>query len=380
MHSMQTNSCRLCGSKDLNKCLDLPRSTQNISKLLTKEELENDKPVNIQVFQCGDCRFVQLINTLEDDFYDEYIMTVSHSELMNNFQLEQAEYFVSKYNLRDATIIELGCGDGNFLSHLKTFAHRSIGLEPSNSFRKLAVEKGHKVLSEYVTAEKSLDGAPYDAFITREVLEHVPYPNDFLKAIRKSLAPNAIGLVEVPCLEKAIKYNRFYDFFADHLNYFTLSTLRFALEKNGFRVLELMHGMNEEFNIAIVQNTGENEFGKLQQSVEEVCGSINTEIKNTKGKVAVYGSGAKGLTVLANAGITEKEVAFVMDADPHKQGLFTQVSHLPVVSPDILRSQQPDLIIITAMAYKDEIIDTLRNKYNYLGKLMALDTNNLKEV
>lgn len=377
---MQFNNCRICDSNKLSLCLDLPKSTRNISKLLKDTELNKDYPINLKVYKCDTCSFVQLNKTLEDDYYDDYVMTVSHSDLMNNFQLEQAKYFVEEYKLHNARIIEIGCGDGNFLSHLKKFAPMSIGLEPSISFRSLAVEKGHEVLSDYVSPDKNLPGAPYDAFITREVLEHVVDPNEFLGSIRGSLNDGAIGLVEVPCLEKALMQNRFYDFFADHLNYFSLSTLKFVLEKNGFKVLELMHGMNDEFNVAIVQKTTMNEFSKMQKSVDSVCSSIRHEISKTQGKVAVYGSGAKGLTILSNSNLMANDIKYVIDSDPHKQGLYTPVSHLPVVSPDVLLDESPDLIIITAMAYKDEIVDTLRNYYHYTGKLMALDSWGLVEV
>lgn len=377
---MQFNNCRICDSDKLSLCLDLPRSTRNISKLLKNKELTKDYPINLKVYKCNICSFVQLNQTLEDDFYDDYVMTVSHSDLMNSFQLDQAKHFVEEYNLQNARIIEIGCGDGNFLSHLKKFAPMSIGLEPSTSFRQLAVSKGHEVLSDYVSSDKDLPGAPYDAFITREVLEHVIDPNEFLKSIRRSLTDGAIGLVEVPCLEKALRQNRFYDFFADHLNYFSLSTLKFVLEKNGFKVIELMHGMNDEFNVAIVQNTMLNEFVAMQSSIDSVCSSIRHEISKVQGKVAVYGSGAKGLTILSNANVTVDNIEYVIDSDPHKQGLFTPVSHLPVVSPEVLLNESPDLIIITAMAYKDEIVDKLRTYYHYKGKLMALDSWGLVEV
>jgi SAM-dependent methyltransferase len=377
---MQFNNCRICGSDKLGLCLDLPKSTRNISKLLKDTELSKDFPINLKVYKCDICSFVQLNQSLEDDFYDDYVMTVSHSYLMNKFQFEQAKNFVEQYGLQGVRIIEIGCGDGNFLTHLKKFAPLSIGLEPSLSFRQLAIEKGHEILSDYVSSDSDLPGAPYHAFITREVLEHVPNPNEFLKSISRSLSEGAIGLVEVPCLEKALRKNRFYDFFADHLNYFSLSSLKFVLEKNGFTVLELMHGMNDEFNVAIVKKNSVNEFAAMQKSIDSVCSSIRHEISKVQGKVAVYGSGAKGLTILSNANVTVDDIEYVIDSDPHKQGLFTPVSHLPVVSPDVLLNESPDLIIITAMAYKDEIVDKLRTYYHYKGKLMALDSWGLVEA
>ncbi|WP_163540404.1 methyltransferase domain-containing protein, partial [Klebsiella pneumoniae] len=76
----------------------------------------------------------------------------------------------------------------------------------------------------YVTADRRLADGPFDGFVTRQVLEHVPDINDFLIGIRRNLKPGAYGLIEVPSLEKALEDRRFYDFFPDHLNYFSLET------------------------------------------------------------------------------------------------------------------------------------------------------------
>jgi hypothetical protein len=64
------------------------------------------------------------------------------------------------------------------------------------------------------------------------VLEYILDVIGFLLAIRESLKPGATGLVQVPSLEQ--EGARFYDFFPDHLNYFSARTLRLALERTSY--------------------------------------------------------------------------------------------------------------------------------------------------
>ncbi|GBF52512.1 hypothetical protein N0824_00358 [Microcystis sp. 0824] len=365
--------CRLCYSNNLEKCLYLPHSSPNISKLLKKTELNQDKPIDVHVYNCKQCGFVQIADILESSYYDDYLMTISHSPQMRTYQLSQASNFVQKYNLVGKRLVEIGCGDGNYLGYLRDLGTVSLGIEPSASFRDLAISKGLKVFSGYVSCDHLIPESPYDAFVTRQVLEHIPDIHQFLQGIRLSMRENAVGLVEVPSLEQAIENSRFYDFFPDHLNYFSQRTLRYALLSNGFSVLDLRRGMNGEYLEAIVKVDPQPSFQALQESVETLTRDIAcllTQARSQGKRVAIWGSGAKGITTLAVARVSGIE--YVIDSDPYKQGLFTPVSHLPVVSPEELRKNPVDIVIITAMAYRDEIINQLRNNLKFTGAISFL--------
>ena len=65
-------------------------------------------------------------------------------------------------------------------------------------------------------------------------------------------------------------------------------------------------------------------------------------------------------------------VSYVIDTDPHKQGLFTPVLHLPIHSPEILNIQPVDTILITALAYTNEILDQL-NQINFKGASFGIN-------
>lgn len=365
--------CRLCGCARLDVVLHMSRLPLNIQRLFTSEELHQDRSTSLSVYRCASCHFVQLCDTLSEDYYEDYLMTTSHSGQMQNYQRDQARDFVSRFDLRGKHVREMGCGDGNFLRHLQDAGAIVSGIEPSGRFRALAIEKGYVVEEGYVTAERALDGAPFDAFVTRQVLEHVPAVNDFLSGIRRNLKAGAVGLIEVPSLEKAIRDRRFYDFFPDHLNYFSLATLELACRLNGFEVIDSYFGMYDEYNIALVRNPYEDDFVPVQQCVVNLSADLRAFVDRNKSagrRVAVWGAGAKGLSVLAEAGISDIDV--LVDGDPHKRDLITPVSHLKVRDPIELRDFDNGAIIITAMAYRQEIERTLIEEYGFRGELAVL--------
>ena len=365
--------CRLCGSNQLGTYLTLENAPRNIQHLLTRNQLDSDSAITLSVYQCKECGLVQLTEALGLGYYDEYLMTASHSPQMKTFQRSQASDFVSRFDLVGKRIIDIGCGDGNYLQYLDEAGAIAYGIEPSRPSRQIAQAQSSQILDGYVGRQQLIPGTPYDAFVTRQVLEHVPDPNDFLLGIHQALSSTGVGLVEVPSLEQSAEGGRFYDFFPDHVSYFSSLTLRHALVRNGFEVLGVSRGMNGEYSVALVRKAQEYDSVTLRHTLGAITQELRAfvEDRRLQGKrVAVWGAGGKGVTVLAVAQV--RGVAYVVDSDPHKQGRFTLVSHLPIFAPEKLLSDPVDAVIITAMAYHDEILNELRGALGFRGSVALL--------
>ncbi len=76
----------------------------------------------------------------------------------------------------------------------------SLGVEPSYSGIRGARELGVEILQQYVTAETTL-GRTFDVILASEVVEHVPDPREFLRAMRVHLAPDGVLLLTTPAAE-----------------------------------------------------------------------------------------------------------------------------------------------------------------------------------
>lgn len=370
---MPIDNCRLCGQPEPRTVLSLARVPRNIQRLFKPEELDQDRAVDLDVLQCTRCGFVQIAPLLEDAYYDDYLMTTSHSRQMQDYQRRQAVDFVNRHGLVGKRVHEMGCGDGSYLDHLASAGALASGIEPSRRFRELALARGFAVDSGYVSVDRALAGGPFDGFVTRQVLEHVPDIHSFLGGIWHNLLPGAHGLVEVPSLEKALVDHRYYDFFPDHVNYFSLATLRLALECNGFDVLETRHDMFDEYNVAIVRRREQPDLAPVQHTVDALGSDLRATLQRYRAsgrKVAIWGAGGKGLSVMAEAGI--REVDLLVDGDPHKHGLLTPVSNLLVQPPSALLSHDIAAVVITAMAYRHEIERSLREDFGFGGEVYIL--------
>jgi putative ubiquitin-RnfH superfamily antitoxin RatB of RatAB toxin-antitoxin module len=148
----------------------------------------------------------------------------------------------------------------------------------------------------------------------REVFEHVPDPNDFLAGVRASLTDDGVGLVEVPSLEQALEHHRFYDFFPDHVNYWSVATLGRALERNGFLVLEVTRGMNGEYLQASVRVDAGRDLRALAASVATVRDALRAAgMKHAGAAVGIYGKRVAEDTVLASGDRVEVYRPLLLD-------------------------------------------------------------------
>jgi hypothetical protein len=88
--------------------------------------------------------------------------------------------------------------------------------------------------------------------------------------------------------------------------------------------------------------------------------------------VAAYGAAAKGITLLNACLVTNKDIEFVADRNPHKQGKWLPGSRIPVVSPDAIFDTMPDDVIILPWNLTHEISRSLMGYVAQGGRLWTL--------
>jgi len=366
-----SSHCRLCnydGIEPIMELLGVPRWNH---RLLQENELAGDYSINLTAYRCPSCSFVSVPMRLNEDYYDDYINVPSLSNQAKLFQSNQAKEFVERFNLIGCKVLEVGCGDGFFLHSMKSVGVDCYGIEPSRVQRELACSLGLVVEQGILSGGRRLADAPFDAFVTRQVFEHVEDMRDFLLTIRSNLRNGAVGLVEVPNLSKLANEARFFDFIPEHINYFTENTLSLSLELAGYEVVEISPVQDGESLRALVRWSSLPEYDLLAMRAESLRNDIAKFLASAKlqgRKVAIWGAGGKGLSMMAIAGLNQD--LLLVDGDPGKVGLYTPVSHLRVSPPSELAAQGIEAVIIMAPAYEKEIAQMLRSELAFSGRII----------
>ncbi len=333
------SKCIVCGGKFYDEPLmemdNLPKSAQNIPNL---EDLDKDKGITIKLCQCKNCGLVQ-IDGEPVKYYKDTIRTIGNSTTMIDMRKKQYKHLIEKYNLINKKIIEIGCGQGEFLEILKEYDVQAYGIENLEKSVMIAKKKGLNVEKNFAENEKTIiKNGPFNAFLSFNFLEHQPDPNGMLQAIYNNLTDDGVGLITVPSFEDILENDGFYEIIRDHVCYYTIDTLKFLLNKNGFEVIE-DEIINGDTLSVIVSKRKKINVDRFKNNYVELGKEINDYIDKMKSKnkkVVVWGASHQGFTIISTANIKNK-IECIIDSSLLKQGKYSPVSHLKIVSPEECR-------------------------------------------
>ena len=375
------NKCLICNEKLRENPLmildNMPASAQDIPDAY---QVKNDHGLTLNLCQCPKCGLVQF-DCKPVSYYRDVIRSGGYSSTMHDLRYSQYKHLIETYHLEGKKFIEVGCGQGEFLSVLNEFPVKTFGIEHKATLVELAKSKGLNVVQGFVeNGECKIQGAPFDVFLSFNFLEHQPNPNEMLEGIYNNLTDDGMGLITVPSLEYILEHDGYYELIRDHLAYYSFETLRFLLEKNGFQVLE-QQMINRDTIAMIVSKRKKVNISNLIDSYsyikKETLNYINSQL-NIGRRVGIWGASHQGFTLAATADLGEK-VTYIIDSAPFKQGKFAPTSHIPIISPDAAVKDPVDTIIIIAPGYTDEIASIIRKDFPSGTTIMALKSNHLEQ-
>lgn len=376
---MAGHRCRVCGSdffeEPLVRYADMPERAQHLP---SAEALIHDRGVDLEVRQCQGCGLVQL-GQEPPPYFREAVRAASVSAGMKAFRKRQFRGFVKQHSLEAKRVIDIGCGGGEYLRLLQRITPDACGLEHNAALVTQCTRAGLKVFQGFVgSSGYDIPEAPFDAFCCLNYLEHLPDPNALLRGIHRNLTPDGVGLVEVPNFGMMLRRSLFYEFMRDHLLYFTRETLATALRVNGFEVLDCRAVWHDYILSARVRKIAKWNLSHLHACEVKLRSDISEFIERMGDSgVAIWGAGHQALMMMALMGLAGR-IRYVVDSAPFKQGKYTPVSHIPIVSPETLNSDPVAGIIVMAASYSDEVAGILRRRFKQRLQVAILRDDGLE--
>ncbi len=388
-------NCRVCGHKLFDKPLmkleNMPAAAQFLPD---STSLEHDRGTNLEIWQCSACGLVQL-NIEPVPYYKKVIRAVAFSDEMKEFRIKQFKRFVREHSLKGKKVLEIGCGCGEYIDIMVQSGMDTYGIEYSEDAVKECIKKGLNVFQGFIEDSNNiLPHAPFDMFFMLNFLEHLPNPNLVLKGIYNNLTNNAAGVIEVPNFDMILRNRLFAEFIPDHLCYFTRETLISTLNINGFEVVECNAIWHDYILSAVVKKapkTGAKNMADIktikmldlshfEKSRNELKHNIDRYINRFQSKkVAIWGAGHQALAIISLMNLSKK-IRYVIDSAPFKQGKYTPATHIPIMSPDTLRTDKVEAIIVMAASYSDEVAQIIRQEFDKDISVSILRDLELEEV
>jgi 2-polyprenyl-3-methyl-5-hydroxy-6-metoxy-1,4-benzoquinol methylase len=310
--------------------------------------------------------------------YDTTMDTnLHHSPAFQAFSAQLVESLTERYDLAGKRIVDIGCGQGEFLRELCEKGNcTGVGYD--------AMYAGPEGTDGPVTFHSAL--APrgsglggYDLFTSRHWFEHLDDPYDFLVDLREQAEGREVfGYVEVPDAVYDLA-TAGWEVIYPHVSYFDAYSLANIFSRAGWTVEStgtLFSGMFRYIEVSAnrpragghVAHTAElpslRARDKQLKAIEGFAERHHAERERWRSTIAtlerpvLWGAGSRGVQFLTLAD-RDLKLRGVVDLNPRKWGRFLPVTGHQVDAPSVLTELQPKAVIITNPAYRDEIAKSL---------------------
>ena len=387
--SPATMKCRLCGEPAAIEFLNLGQQPL-ANKYPTQAEFAAEDFFPLQVFFCPTCKNVQLgmIVSRERMFEDYYYLSSVNRELVRHFEDLAQQLAWAKF------VVDVGSNDGILLKPLQKLGVKALGVEPSINVSKIANDQGLETLTSFFdipAAEKIEESyGRADVIVASSVFTHLENPSGFIEAVQRLLTEDGTFIIEVEYIGAILAATQFERFYLDRIFYYSLTSLaklfaahdmfiadvREIVPHGGSLQVFVQRARRQSPSDAARQLFAREEKDLTVDTVREFGRNVDVQISAFKDRlaeyekaglrVAGYGSPARVATICNYGQIGPSEIPFTVDDSPLKQNKFTPGTHIPIVPKSHLDEDQPDVLIVFAYEYFDDIKKKTGGAYRYL--------------
>ena len=391
--------CRICGSSKISRIFDL--GMQPPANSLRSETDKAPPEIPLSICYCDNCTIVQLNETVNPQYlFNNYVWVTGTSETAKNYSSLFYEESLKRCKEGQLFVLEIASNDGTFLEQYKNNGHRIIGVDPAENIAQIANNKGIPTLAEFFglnLAEKIISKhGKADFIFARNVIPHVENIHDVLSGMSCCLNAEGVGAIEFHYAKDIIDGLQYDSIYHEHLFYFAIKSMLYLFRiyklwafdliespiSGGSLVIYFSKEKKEQSDLLKQKIDIENEsvlrLRKTWESFSKECfehkkkltAIINEEVA-AGSTIIGYGASARSSTLLNFCGINHKHLRCIADQNPIKHNKYTAGTNIPIVSPDTAFSMTPNVILLLAWNFKDEILTVLQNKYKFRGKVIV---------
>jgi SAM-dependent methyltransferase len=388
-------NCRHCGNALQHTFADLGSAPPSNAYRLPEQLNQPEATYPLEVCVCEKCWLVQTKDFVAADemFSADYAYFSSVSSGWLKHAADYVAMIIVKLRLDSSSyVIEIASNDGYLLKNFVCAGIPCLGIEPTTETATKSREFGIPVTESFFTLslakQLTVEGKQADLVIGNNVLAHVPDINDFVDGLHAVLKDNGVVTMEFPHLLELIEHCQFDTLYHEHFSYLSLAVVKRIFNQVGLNIFDVEQLTTHGGSLRIyacktelgksssknVQRIIDLEIDNGLQNINSYLGFQRRVDKLTKGLVDFlvsqkkagktvigYGAAAKGNTLLNYAGVKADLLPVICDAAPSKQGKLMPGSHIPIYSPEYLKDNPPDYVLILPWNISKEIKQQLND-------------------
>ena len=392
---MQITQCRLCGSGEIHRAVDL--GFHPLADTFLPPELQHGPEVAypLELGSCATCGHVfTLFAVSPEDRYQkqDYSYDSSNSRIsIEHFKEFCGAVLRDRTPSGDASIVDIGSNVGTLLSHFQAAGFANVrGVEPSANIAALAEKSGVPTLVDFFHAGivgELTDRAKVDVLLSSNVVNHADDLPALLATADAVLSDTGRFVFEVPYLLDLIEQTAFDTIYHEHVHYYGVKPLAACLLRTGFTIrrverLDYMCGsirvfaergdtlgaevadlIAQEETAGLYQPQTYRAFMDRIRAVKLATNEHLWKIRAAGGKIIGIGAATKGNTFLNYCRIDTDLVSVIADSSVLKIGKRAPGSHIPIIADEDIASTGATHALILPW----NIADFLKTKLSTLG-------------
>ena len=219
----------------------------------------------------------------------------------------------------------------------------------------------------------------FDFIIARNVIAHVPNPNEIFSGVDNLLTEKGIFIIEVPHLKNIIEQNQYDNIFHEHIGFHSLKSIIDLTRKNNLKVFNVekiysqggsircyickknykkkIHKqvktiLDNERKIGLFSSTQLKKFKlKIIRHISKLRNLIDN-LKKLKKNISVYGASGKGQALLQFCKLDNKKIDFVLTKLSLKKNCFTPGTNIKILNPIKIKKINPDFLLLLSWNLK----------------------------
>ena len=380
--STHLDRCLITG-EFVTKILDLGQHAY-ADTFIAEDQLHMSEPVfPLQLFLNPNSGQIQLgyVSNAKDRYnLYNYSYTSSNSKTARNHWDEYANTIKNKYNTT-GLVVEIGSNDAYLIKQFQDKDTAVLGIDSSQTMCDIAKDKGVESLAALFNTDTAVEVAEEhgkaSVVIANNVFNHANDPINFASGVAQLLDEDGIFVFEVPYWASMIDSNRFVDMvYHEHISYFTIKSTWNLLQQVGLDIVDFdivdYHGGSIRVVAKHTSNNGmpflvrgaiENEtdmglfdpifYEQLQDKFikqrNEWLHKFYQLLADEPNAIIIgVGAAAKANTWINWHKLDKTVLNCITDASQFKQGKFTPLSRIPILSDDeFAKHEKPYALVLS---------------------------------
>jgi len=287
--SKKIKHCLLCKNKKLKNIFSL--GNPFVSNFVNKKNISKGVRAPLTLVYCKKCTLIQLSHIASQDliykkfyWYKSGITKTMRDALKDIFDKSLRYVSLSKNDV----VLDIGANDGTLLKYYKQKKIKTIGCEPASNLKKELKKNCHYVLDDFWSKKKlqiilDKNNLKKPKIITAiGMFYDLEEPNKFIKDASSALDDNGIFIAQLMCLKSMIDKNDLGNICHEHIEFYSLKSLKYLFENNGFEIFKIEENEINGGSYRIFCRKFKK--GSIMLKEPNILNSINKFVKRAKKK------------------------------------------------------------------------------------------------